>query len=70
MLLTAWLWTKPTLEVCKSIIMLRDSNISGRLSMKDMPALLNMLLFWKVDKLQLETKNGWSNCCLLNLYHF
>ncbi|ODM96584.1 Calpain-B, partial [Orchesella cincta] len=42
-----WLWTKPTLELSKSLIMLRDSNISGRLAMKDMPALLNMLLFWK-----------------------
>jgi len=42
-----WLWTKPSLELCKSIIMLRDSNISGRLGMKDLPALLNMLLFWK-----------------------
>lgn len=29
--------------------MLRDSNISGRLTMKDLPALLNMLLFWKVS---------------------
>lgn len=44
----AWLWAKPTLELSKSLIMLRDSNISGRLAMKDMPALLNMLLFWKV----------------------
>jgi len=42
------MWAKPSLELCKSIIMLRDSNISGRLSMKDLPALLNMLLFWKV----------------------
>ena len=35
--------------------MLRDSNISGRLSMKDLPALLNMLLFWKV--IQSKIKN-------------
>ncbi|CAG7820655.1 unnamed protein product, partial [Allacma fusca] len=42
-----WMWAKPSLELCRSLIMLRDSNISGRLAMKDLPALLNMLLFWK-----------------------
>jgi len=42
-----WLWAKPTLELSKSLIMLRDSNISGRLAIKDLPALLNMLHFWK-----------------------
>jgi calpain len=63
MLISDWMWTKPTLEVCKSLIMLRDSNISGRLSMKDLPALLNMLLFWKVglDK----KKNEIGTKCLI-----
>ena len=42
------MWNKPSLELCKSLIMLRDSSISGRLTMKDLPALLNVLLFWKV----------------------
>lgn len=39
---------KPSLELCKSLIMLRDFNISGRIGTVDIPILVHMLQFWKV----------------------
>ncbi|XP_071546389.1 calpain-9-like [Panulirus ornatus] len=38
---------KPSLELVKSLIMLRDFNISGRVALSDVPGLLIMLQFWK-----------------------
>lgn len=46
----AYLAEKPSLELCKSLIMLRDINISGRINMLDIPVLMHMLQFWKVIK--------------------
>lgn len=43
-----YLAEKPSLELCKSLIMLRDINISGRINMLDIPVLMHMLQFWKV----------------------
>ncbi|KAK3924538.1 Calpain-1 catalytic subunit [Frankliniella fusca] len=44
----AYLAEKPSLELCKSLIMLRDYNISGRISLGDIPVLMHMLHFWKL----------------------
>ena len=38
----------PSLELCKSLIMLRDFNISGKINLIDVPALINTLHFWRV----------------------
>ena len=44
----AYLLEKPSLELCKSLVMLRDYNISGRLNLMEIPVLLHMLHFWRV----------------------
>ncbi|XP_047736943.1 calpain-9 isoform X2 [Hyalella azteca] len=38
---------KPSLELAKSLVMLRDYNISGKLAATDAPPLLLMLQFWR-----------------------
>jgi len=43
----AYLLEKPSLELCKSLVMLRDYNISGRLNLMEIPVLLHMLHFWR-----------------------
>lgn len=43
-----YLSEKPSLELCKSLIMLRDYNISGRINVVDIPVLMHMLQFWRV----------------------
>lgn len=45
---SAYLLEKPSLELCKSLIMLRDFNISGRINVLDIPVLMHMLQFWRV----------------------
>jgi hypothetical protein len=44
-----YLSEKPSLELCKSLIMLRDYNISGRIGVVDIPVLMHMLQFWRVS---------------------
>jgi hypothetical protein len=44
----AYLLERPSLELCKSLLMLRDYNISGRLNLMEIPVLLHMLHFWRV----------------------
>jgi hypothetical protein len=44
----SYLSEKPSLELCKSLIMLRDFNISGRINLMDIPVLMHMLQFWRV----------------------
>ncbi|XP_077285605.1 calpain-1 catalytic subunit-like isoform X2 [Arctopsyche grandis] len=39
---------RPSLELCRSLIMMRDYNISGRIHLRDIPALMHMLQFWKL----------------------
>lgn len=51
----AYLAEKPSLELCKSLIMLRDINISGRINMLDIPVLMHMLQFWKVNVFVLQS---------------
>nr|CAD7462333.1 unnamed protein product [Timema tahoe] len=45
---TSYLSDKPSLELCKSLIMLRDYNISGRINLMDIPVLMHMLHFWRI----------------------
>lgn len=45
----AYLLERPSLELCKSLLMLRDYNISGRLNLMEIPVLLHMLHFWRVS---------------------
>jgi hypothetical protein len=48
----AYLIEKPSLELCRHLVMLRDYNISGRINLMEIPVLLHMLHFWKVSALQ------------------
>ncbi|XP_059098074.1 calpain-9-like [Tigriopus californicus] len=43
----SYLLEKPTLELCKSLVMLRDYNISGRVNLMEIPLLFHMLHFWR-----------------------
>ncbi|XP_066137675.1 calpain-9-like isoform X1 [Euwallacea fornicatus] len=43
-----YLCDKPSLELCKSLIMLKDYNISGRINIIDIPALIHLLQFWRL----------------------
>ncbi len=45
----SYLLEKPSLELCKSLVMLRDYNISGRVNLMEIPLLLHMLQFWRVS---------------------
>lgn len=45
----SYLSEKPSLELCKSLIMLRDFNISGKINIMDIPMLMSMLQFWRVS---------------------
>lgn len=54
----------PSLELCKSLIMLRDFNISGKINLVDVPALLHTLHFWRVIRIMLLLRVP-----TLNFYH-
>ncbi|XP_068245051.1 calpain-9-like isoform X1 [Palaemon carinicauda] len=56
---------KPTLELVKSIIMLRDFNISGRVCLVDVPGILIMLQFWRTAFLKFDR----SHCGKTSSYH-
>ena len=44
----SYLMEKPSLELCKSLVMLRDYNISGRVNLMEIPLLLHLLHYWRV----------------------
>ncbi|XP_057379033.1 calpain-9-like isoform X1 [Daphnia carinata] len=48
----------PSLELCKSLIMLRDFNISGKINLIDVPALLHTLHFWRVAFSKYDRAHG------------
>ncbi|KAF2347108.1 Peptidase C2 calpain catalytic domain, partial [Trinorchestia longiramus] len=52
-----FLLSKPSLELSKSLVMLRDYNISGRLAASDAPPLLLMLQFWRTAFVKLDRHN-------------
>ncbi|CAG0918939.1 unnamed protein product [Notodromas monacha] len=61
-----FLLEKPNLELCKSLIMLRDYNISGRVMLKDIPPLLQTLQYWRAAFLKFESP---KNSCKALSYH-
>ncbi|KAG0414122.1 hypothetical protein HPB47_008729, partial [Ixodes persulcatus] len=44
---TQLLLEKPTLELCRHLVMLKDPVINGKISIKDVPLILGMLHFWR-----------------------
>ncbi|KAL0275667.1 UNVERIFIED_CONTAM: hypothetical protein PYX00_003457 [Menopon gallinae] len=54
----SYLSEKPSLELCKSLIMLRDYNISGRINILDIPVLIHMLQFWRIAFQKLDKNHG------------
>lgn len=46
----------PSLDLCRSLLALRDPGLGGRLSLENVPALLSLLKFWKVSGLLLWGK--------------
>ena len=44
----SYLVEKPSLELCKSLVMLRDYNISGRVNLMEIPLILHLLHFWRL----------------------
>jgi len=44
-----YLLERPSLELCKTLVMLRDYNISGRVNLMEIPLLLHLLQFWRVS---------------------
>jgi len=50
----AYLIEKPSLELCRHLVMLRDYNISGRINLMEIPVLLHMLHFWKTAFLKYD----------------
>ncbi|XP_023330872.1 calpain-9 [Eurytemora carolleeae] len=50
----AYLIEKPSLELCRHLVMLRDYNISGRINLMEIPVLLHMLHFWKAAFLKFD----------------
>ncbi|XP_030759700.1 calpain-9-like isoform X2 [Sitophilus oryzae] len=63
----AFLTEKPSLELCKSLIMLRDYNISGRINLMDVPVLVHMLQFWKFAFQKFERSHGSGKTSSYNL---
>lgn len=39
----------PSLDLCRSLLALRDPGLGGRLSIENVPALISLLKFWKVS---------------------
>ncbi|XP_056640936.1 calpain-9-like isoform X2 [Diorhabda sublineata] len=61
-----YLSEKPSLELCKSLIMLRDFNISGKISLMDIPVLMHMLQYWRLAFQKFERSH---NCGKTLSYH-
>ncbi|XP_065568283.1 calpain-11-like isoform X2 [Artemia franciscana] len=47
---------RPSFEICKNLIMLRDYTISGRLTILDVPGVLHLLELWKSAFLKFDRK--------------
>uniref|UniRef100_T1JFC5 Calpain catalytic domain-containing protein n=1 Tax=Strigamia maritima TaxID=126957 RepID=T1JFC5_STRMM len=56
---------KPNLEICKSLLMLRDTQICGRIQLEDVAKLLCILYFWQNAFLKLDK----SKCSKLSSYY-
>uniref|UniRef100_A0A1Y1KIH2 Calpain catalytic domain-containing protein n=3 Tax=Photinus pyralis TaxID=7054 RepID=A0A1Y1KIH2_PHOPY len=53
-----YLSEKPSLELCKTLIMLRDFNISGKINVVDIPILMSLLQFWRLAFQKFERGNS------------
>ncbi|KAK5641704.1 hypothetical protein RI129_010251 [Pyrocoelia pectoralis] len=53
-----YLSEKPSLELCKTLIMLRDFNISGKINVIDIPILMSLLQFWRLAFQKFERGNS------------
>lgn len=42
----------PSLDLCRSLLALRDPSLGGRLSIENVPAIISLLKFWKVCDLE------------------
>ncbi|CAH1999516.1 unnamed protein product [Acanthoscelides obtectus] len=62
-----YLLEKPSLELCMSLIMLRDYNISGRVNVSDIPLLLHMLQFWRLAFQKFERGHNSAKTSSYNL---
>ncbi|CAH0387534.1 unnamed protein product [Bemisia tabaci] len=63
----AYLAEKPSLELCKSLIMLRDTNICGRINILDIPVLMHMLQFWRIAFQKFDKTNSACKTSSYNL---
>ncbi|XP_022243854.1 calpain-A-like, partial [Limulus polyphemus] len=45
---------KPSLDLCRHLVMLRDPHISGKIAFKEIPGLLYTLQFWRAVFLKFE----------------
>ncbi|XP_072398094.1 calpain-9-like isoform X1 [Diabrotica undecimpunctata] len=61
-----YLSEKPSLELCKSLIMLRDFNISGKINLADLPTLLQVLQHWRLAFQRFEKSH---HCGKTSSYH-
>ncbi|XP_050504274.1 calpain-3-like isoform X3 [Diabrotica virgifera virgifera] len=61
-----YLSEKPSLELCKSLIMLRDFNISGKINLADLPTLLQVLQYWRLAFQRFEKSH---HCGKTSSYH-
>ncbi|GAB6027545.1 hypothetical protein CHUAL_001790 [Chamberlinius hualienensis] len=49
---------KPTLELCRSLVMLRDISITGRISLSDVPGLMRTTHLWQSAYLKFDTSGN------------
>ncbi|KAL1497954.1 hypothetical protein ABEB36_008833 [Hypothenemus hampei] len=62
-----YLCDKPSLELCKSLIMLKDYNISGRINLIDIPNLIHLLQFWRLAFQKFERSHNSGKTSSYNL---
>lgn len=69
----------PSLDLCRSLLALRDPGLGGRLSLDYVPIVINLLKFWKVClsvllmiaiNLCAQREKRWKKCNLLILWIF
>jgi len=57
------LYEKPSLELCRYLVMLRDPAITGRISAKSVTTILNILHFWRSIFTRYQIGNKNKICC-------
>ncbi|XP_054166643.1 calpain-9-like [Oppia nitens] len=54
---------KPTIELCRYLIMLNDLSINGKITANCVPNLLNLLHFWRSIFTRYQIDNKYKICC-------